>query len=201
MKFTRASPTTPLSWSAANSASTATANTAVTLADGNEASSSRFIKSVHSSRSKVDEQTEATAYKKMIRKKRSLPELLEEEKMLLQERGNLKDKLASMNFTVERERAKNESLKKIKLDLVSQKATKEARTSLVTGKAIVVDESKHLDATCSSSTLVQSQTVQEKESFVITMNASSSSSQQDVNNRGFLLPDLNLPLEEGFNFS
>jgi len=72
----------------------------------------------------------------------------------------------------------------------------------VTGKAIVVDESKHLDATCSSSTLVQSQTVQEKESFVITMNASSSSSsQQDVNNRGFLLPDLNLPLEEEFNFS
>ena len=72
----------------------------------------------------------------------------------------------------------------------------------MTGKAIVVDESKHLDATCSSSTLVQSQTVQEKESFVITMNASSSSSsQQDVNNRGFLLPDLNLPLEEEFNFS
>lgn len=84
---------------------------------------------------------------------------------------------------------------------MSQKATKEARTSLVTGKAIVVDESKHLDANCSSSTLVQSQTVQEKESFVITMNASSSSSQQDINNRGFLLPDLNLPLEEGFNFS
>jgi len=85
---------------------------------------------------------------------------------------------------------------------VSQKATKEARTSLVSGKAILVDQSEHMDATCSSSTLVQPQTVQEKESFDITMNASSSSSsQQDVNNRGFLLPDLNLPLDEEFNFS
>jgi hypothetical protein len=83
---------------------------------------------------------------------------------------------------------------------VSLKVTTEARTSLVTGKAIVVDQSERLDATCSSSTLVQSQTVQENESFVITTNASSSS-QQDVNNRGFLLPDLNLPLEEEFNFS
>ncbi|XP_004515540.1 uncharacterized protein [Cicer arietinum] len=191
---TRASPTTPLSWSAATTASGATATTA---ADGHE-ESSRFTKPVHTSRSKVDDQSEATANKKS-RKKRSLPELLEEEKLLLTEKGDLKDKLASMHLTVEQQRAKNESLKKMKLDLVSQKTAKTSRTSLASEKAIL-NTPQHLDTDCSSSKLVQPQTVHEKESLFITANASSSLQGESSNQKpSFLLPDLNLPVEEEFN--
>ncbi|WJX42714.1 hypothetical protein P8452_29914 [Trifolium repens] len=180
----RASPTTPLSWSAATSGSGAAAATT----DGNE-ESSRFNKSVHTSRSKIDEQSEAANANKRSRKKMSRPELLEEEELLLKERGNLKDKLAYMHLTVEKQRANNESLKKIKLDLVSENTTKKARTSLVSEKA-VLDPSQLVEANCDSSKFVQLQRVQEKESLVITAN-SSSSLQQEINNgkSSFLLPD------------
>ncbi|CAK8574594.1 unnamed protein product [Lathyrus sativus] len=189
---TRASPTTPLSWSAATSAS------------GADEESSRLTKPVHTSRSKVEEQCEASGNKR-LRKKRSLPELLEEERLLLKERGNLKDRVASMHLNVEKQRSNNESLKKMKLDLVSQKNTETARISLVpekntetaiislvSGKAVLhtpqvadancgsssnlVQEKKSIVITegASSSKLVQPQTVQEKKSVVITEGASSS---------------------------
>jgi hypothetical protein len=72
---------------------------------------------------------------------------------------------------------------------VSESATKKARTSLVSEKA-VLDPSQLVDANCDSSKLVQLQRVQEKESLVITAN-SSSSLQQEINNGkpSFLLPD------------
>ncbi|XP_058728866.1 uncharacterized protein LOC131601132 [Vicia villosa] len=173
---TRASPTTPLSWSAATSAS---------AADGNE-ESSRLTKPLHTSRSKVEDQCEASGSKR-LRKKRSLPELLEEERLLLKERVNLKDKVASMHLNVEKQRANNESLKKMKLDLVSQKNTETARISLVSqkntettritlvsGKA-VLDTPRVADTNRgSSSKLVRPQTVQEKKSIVVAEDASSS---------------------------
>ncbi|GAU35689.1 hypothetical protein TSUD_258640 [Trifolium subterraneum] len=136
------------------------------------------------------------------------------------------------------------------LDLVSENNTIKARTSLVSGKA-VLDPSQLVKANCDSSKLVQLQRVQEKESLVVTDNASSSlqqeinngkssfllpdqaancgssklvqpqrvqekelpvitanasssssSLQQEINNRKpFVLPDLNLPPEEEFNFN
>jgi hypothetical protein len=94
-----------------------------------------------------------------------------------------------MHLTVEKQRANNESLKKIKLDLVSENTTKKARTSLVSEKA-VLDPSQLVEANCDSSKFVQLQRVQEKESLVITAN-SSSSLQQEINNgkSSFLLPD------------
>ncbi|KAI5392399.1 uncharacterized protein LOC127105376 [Lathyrus oleraceus] len=185
---TRASPTTPLSWSAATSASGA---------DGNE-ESSRLTKPVHTSRSKVEEQCEASGNKR-LRKKRSLPDLLEEERLLLKERGNLKDRVASMHLNVEKQRANNESLKKMKLDLVSQTNTETARISLVSqkntetarislvsqkntetaiislvsGKAVLHTPQVADTNRGSASKLVQSQTVQEKKSVVITEGASS----------------------------
>jgi hypothetical protein len=59
-------------------------------------------------------------------------------------------------------------------------------------------------ANCGSSKLVQPQRVQERELPVITANAASSSSSslhQEINNRKpFVLPDLNLPPDEEFNF-
>ncbi|CAJ2656347.1 unnamed protein product [Trifolium pratense] len=122
----RPSPTTPLSWSSATSASAA-----ATTTDGNE-ESTRFNKSAHTSRSKIDEQSEGNANKRS-RKKRSRTELLEEEQLLLKERGNLKDKLAYMHLTVEKQRANNAGLKKIKLNLVSESENNKnkALTSLV----------------------------------------------------------------------
>ncbi|PNX54546.1 DNA-directed RNA polymerase [Trifolium pratense] len=63
----------------------------------------------------------------------SRTELLEEEQLLLKERGNLKDKLAYMHLTVEKQRANNAGLKKIKLNLVSESENNKnkALTSLV----------------------------------------------------------------------
>jgi hypothetical protein len=72
---------------------------------------------------------------------------------------------------------------------VSESATKKARNSLVSEKA-VLDPSQLVEANCDSSKFVQLQRVQEKESLVITAN-SSSSLQQEINNgkSSFLLPD------------
>ncbi|KAJ1429169.1 hypothetical protein SESBI_08525 [Sesbania bispinosa] len=184
-ELARASPTTPLSWSASAGAA---------ATDGYE-ESSRPTKPFHHSRSKVGDQSETAPGKK--RKKRTLPELLEEEKMLLKERKNLKNELAALHVTVEKHRATNESLKRIKVDMVSQQTSK--TTSLERGKAVLEPPQ-----------LVEepSKVVEEKvvgvggdESLVCAENASSifnSIQEENINqvSSSFMLPDLNLPFEE-----
>ncbi|XP_034209935.1 uncharacterized protein LOC117623166 isoform X2 [Prunus dulcis] len=101
----RASPTTPLSWSGATSVSGG-------ALDGSE-ESSRAPKPTDAARSKVAVRSEAAIFKRP-RKKKTLAELKEEESFLLKERRNLKNQLATLRLTVEKQRATNESLRKIK---------------------------------------------------------------------------------------
>ncbi|MED6126416.1 hypothetical protein PIB30_078266 [Stylosanthes scabra] len=100
----RASPTTPLSWSATTSASE---------------ESTRPTKHPYTSRSKVANNPTETAITKKPRRKKTLAELKEEENLLLKERRSLKNELASLRLTVEKHRATNESLKRLKVNLES----------------------------------------------------------------------------------
>ncbi|CAI8611816.1 unnamed protein product [Vicia faba] len=111
---TRASPTTPLTWSAA--------------ATSASEESSLPTKLTKTSRSKVCNQKETVTTKNSKRKK-TLAELREEESLLLKERINLKNELVSLRLTVEKEKATNERLKRMKLDFDSQHNTNTATIS------------------------------------------------------------------------
>ncbi|XVE97366.1 hypothetical protein REPUB_Repub03eG0013600 [Reevesia pubescens] len=111
---TRGSPTTPLSWSGGGGAASPSA------ADGFEETSKPDFRSPPAapSRSKgiaVNETTSTTT--KRSRKKKTFAELKEEENMLLKESVYLKKEIASMRATCKEQRARNENLKRIKLDL------------------------------------------------------------------------------------
>ncbi|KAE8724487.1 hypothetical protein F3Y22_tig00010495pilonHSYRG00001 [Hibiscus syriacus] len=118
----RRSPTTPLSWSGGGGAASPSA------ADGFEETSKQFSRSPPTvpSRSKgtaVNETTSTTT--KRSRRKKTFAELKEEESLLLKERVNLEKEMASMRATCKEQRARNENLKRIKLDLNLQIAKSE----------------------------------------------------------------------------
>ncbi|XP_022732083.1 uncharacterized protein LOC111286411 [Durio zibethinus] len=111
---TRGSPTTPLSWSGGGGGASPSA------ADGFEETSKQFLRSPPSapSRSKgiaANETTSTTT--KRSRRKKTFAELKEEESLLLKEGFYLKKEIASMHATCKEQRARNENLKRIKLDL------------------------------------------------------------------------------------
>ncbi|KAJ1376976.1 hypothetical protein SESBI_49379 [Sesbania bispinosa] len=68
------------------------------------------------------------------RRKKTLAELKEEESLLLKERRSLKNELASLRLIVEKRRATNESLKRMKLDLESQQNSNATTASELSGK-------------------------------------------------------------------
>ncbi|XP_010476676.1 PREDICTED: uncharacterized protein LOC104755894 [Camelina sativa] len=105
---TRASPTTPLSWSGATSFSGGGGPGAV---DGFEESSGA-VKLSEAVRSKISQTsvTTTTPFKRS-RKKKTLAQLKEEESLLLKEKKGLKNELASMRELLKQQKARNESLK------------------------------------------------------------------------------------------
>ncbi|VVA91477.1 unnamed protein product [Arabis nemorensis] len=105
---TRASPTTPLSWSGATSLSGAV--------DGFEESSVVDVKLSEAVRSKISQTSVITTPFKRSRKKKTLAELKEEESFLLKEKKGLKNELASMRDMLKQQRARNESLKKMQAE-------------------------------------------------------------------------------------
>ncbi|XP_019167466.1 PREDICTED: uncharacterized protein LOC109163169 [Ipomoea nil] len=116
---TRDSPTTPLSWSGATSVSCGGA------VDGGPEESSYpnppppSSKASGKARSKLNETKEKSTTKRSRRKK-TLAELKEDEAMLLRERRLLKKELAMLRANLDKQRATNENLKRMKLDLQSQ---------------------------------------------------------------------------------
>ncbi|GLT76137.1 hypothetical protein SLA2020_478130 [Shorea laevis] len=112
---TRGSPTTPLSWSGGGGAASPS------TIDGFEETSRHVRRSppATASRSKgpvaASETTSTTV--KRSRRKKTFAELKEEESLLLKERITLKKEIATMRATFKEQRAKNENLKRIKLDL------------------------------------------------------------------------------------
>ncbi|XP_061339328.1 uncharacterized protein LOC133286009 [Gastrolobium bilobum] len=189
---TRASPTTPLSWTAATSPSAG----AVDAYDD----FTRPTKLPETSRSKVANPSETATTKKSRRKKTSA-ELKEEENLLLKERRSLENELASLRLTIEKRRATNESLKRMKLDMESLQNSKTATTSELSGKA-VYGPSQFVDAGCHPSTPISPKTVTHKvlddNSLVYAANASPKAQEIDNQESKFVLPDLNLPVDEDF---
>uniref|UniRef100_A0A7N0U889 Uncharacterized protein n=1 Tax=Kalanchoe fedtschenkoi TaxID=63787 RepID=A0A7N0U889_KALFE len=110
----RCSPSTPLSWSGGSGGGGGV--------DGCEASSPHMTNRSPVSRSKItlagSEVNGASSSK--ARKKKTHAELREEEEMLLKERMHLNRELAMLGATVMEQRAENENLKRIKLDLSTQ---------------------------------------------------------------------------------
>ncbi|KAJ0804244.1 putative transcription factor bZIP family [Helianthus annuus] len=118
---TRASPTTPLSYSCAT-----------TSVSAGVEESSRLLHS-DGSRSKVIGSNETTPTKRP-RKKKTLAELREDETRLLKERKQLKRQLASLQATCQKHRKDNESLKKMKDDMKSQVLASSKENDCVEGK-------------------------------------------------------------------
>ncbi|XP_052174487.1 uncharacterized protein LOC127789592 [Diospyros lotus] len=172
----RSSPTTPLSWSGATSASGG-------AADGFEESSRPAPSPVDAARSKVAATSETLAIKRS-RKKKTLAELKEQEILLLKERTHLKMELATLAVNLEKQRAANESLKRLKLDLESQPA---AERVPIIGSPI--PSILHLDVRTDGQDSMQQ---------LPTPDGSYEMQQQNVNRENnFALPDLNLPVDEG----
>ncbi|KAL7001738.1 hypothetical protein U1Q18_002886 [Sarracenia purpurea var. burkii] len=62
-------------------------------------------------------ETTATATTKPLRRKKTFDELKQEESLLLNERLHLKKEFASLRVTLNEQKARSESLKRLKLDL------------------------------------------------------------------------------------
>ncbi|XP_057959926.1 uncharacterized protein LOC131152213 [Malania oleifera] len=187
---TRDSPTTPLSWSGGGSP--------CATADGGLEEFSRPANCSSAGRSKgtgTNEANTATTGRRSRRKK-TFAELKEEESMLLKERIYLRKEIAALRVTVRKERAANESLKKMKLDLDLQSAKQECTTSAgreetFSSQPHQTEASPDIDHTSFSVTATQASC----ENFPP---PDSCGDQKFVETQGsFLLPDLNMmPVEE-----
>ncbi|KAL0016481.1 hypothetical protein SO802_003550 [Lithocarpus litseifolius] len=104
---TRCSPTTPLSWSGGASPS-ATADDSTSFHTS--------LSYAATARSKGTAANESTATKR-TRRKKTFAELKEEESSLLNERIQLNKELETLRATFKEQSARNESFKKMKLDL------------------------------------------------------------------------------------
>ncbi|CAJ2661439.1 unnamed protein product [Trifolium pratense] len=177
---TRASPNTPLSWCAATSPSDES-TLPTKLAES-------------SSRSKVANHKERVTTKNPKRKK-TLAELKEEESLLLKERRNLKNEVVSLRLTVEKERATNESLKRMKLDFESRQNSNNATTS---------NSSQFVEAVCRPSDSISPKTVTHKvlidDSHVNAAHAPPKVQETVKQEPKFVLPDLNLLVEEDLSY-
>ncbi|GKV45420.1 hypothetical protein SLEP1_g52498 [Rubroshorea leprosula] len=133
--------------------------------------------------------TSETTGNKRSRRKKTLPELKEEESSLLKEKRYLKNELATFRLKVEKERAENEILKRMKLDLLSNRAT-EATMALVVPNSTISDQCQ------------QTQVCNGPKSVACNADEptlpNNSAKLQEVGNRepSFLLPDLNVPFED-----
>ncbi|KAK2371633.1 hypothetical protein QL285_084556 [Trifolium repens] len=176
----RASPNTPLSWSAATSPS--------------DESTLPTKLAQSSSRSKVANQKERVPTKNPKRKK-TLAELKEEESLLSKERTNLKNELASLRLAVEKERATNESLKRMKLDFESRQNSNNATTS---------NSSQFVEAVCRPSNSISPKTVTDMvlidDSHVNAANAPPKVLEIGKQEPKFVLPDLNLLVDEDLSY-
>ncbi|TQD95641.1 hypothetical protein C1H46_018789 [Malus baccata] len=129
----------------------------------------------------------------------TLAELKEEESLLLKERRNLENELATLRLTVEKQRATNESLKKVKLELQLPQTKMKATTPVLSGEAIWHQHEQINavgDTTPIMKTSVHCNNVGTSQSSC--PSNVSSKVQQEVGSRdtAFSLPDLNLPFGE-----
>ncbi|KAF3954740.1 hypothetical protein CMV_019957 [Castanea mollissima] len=185
-------PTTPLSWSGATSASGG-------ALDGFE-ESSRLSKPTESSRSKVAVNGETNTNKRS-RKKRSLAELREEESLLLTERINLKNELAALRLTLEKQRATNDSLKRIKHDLQSQQNEKTTTASAMASVAPISDRPQKIEEVCDPAASIFPAGVACNDVDTVPHPGESKIEEVKESETSFVLPDLNLPFDDDSGMS
>ncbi|XP_042058064.1 uncharacterized protein LOC121802453 [Salvia splendens] len=174
----RSSPTTPLSWSDATSASQYSTRPLP-------------FKLSTSTRSKSNVDGEKTNSKRS-RKKKTLAELKDEESSLLKERRELKREMAALRMNLERQRATHERLKRRKIDLQpSQESTSVAEES-VSGQQLQM-ESTACDPTTLTTPIVSGSDVPLQSSV---SNARCNGNADAASGSKFILPDLNIPFDE-----
>ncbi|KAK6915109.1 hypothetical protein RJ641_020226 [Dillenia turbinata] len=129
--------------------------------------------------------TSRTTPTKRLKRKKTLAELKEEESVLLRERMHLKKELATLHATIAKERANNERLKRRKLDLHLQMESERIAAAVSSSQAITGQEPGEVGA-------------DEHLSAWGPPRRTSSKLEQEAASlkTSFLLPDLNLPLEE-----
>ncbi|KAK0578649.1 hypothetical protein LWI29_013721 [Acer saccharum] len=189
-ELTRASPTTPLSWSGAT---TSSGGAGPGAADGFE-ESSKPSRHVDNPRSKLVGTNETTTTKKP-RKKKTLAELREEEDFLLKERVNLKNQLASLRVNFEEQRATNENLKKIKLDIVPHQTMETVGASPATREAIS-NQPHQMEVDPDPFCVVMPTNAASNELNPSLSKTSSKLQEDGSRTSSFMLPDLNLPLDD-----
>ncbi|XP_031282325.1 uncharacterized protein LOC116140889 [Pistacia vera] len=183
---TRASPTTPLSWSGATSVSGG-------AADAFE-ESSKPSKPIDNTRSKVVA-TGETSTPKRSRKKKTLAELREEESLLLKEERSLKNQLATLRLTLEKQRTRNESLKRMKLDILSHQATEIVRASHASEEAIL-NQCDQVKLAHEPSQMLLPANGACNELNPSHPNGSFAALEDESKVSSFVLPDLNLPFDD-----
>ncbi|KAK7410237.1 hypothetical protein VNO78_00864 [Psophocarpus tetragonolobus] len=174
---TRYSPTTPLSWSADTSPSA--------TADACE-QSNRLHNAARSKATATSGYTGNSASTKRCRRKKTFAELKEEESSLLKERIYLKKEIATINANFEAQRAKNESLKRMKLDFGSKSQNNTSSTRVE--PQCVVSGQPHQRIIVSSEALI-------RPTQNDTHSQASESRPNMVESTGesfFLIPDLNM---------
>ncbi|XWS26180.1 hypothetical protein CRYUN_Cryun26dG0009000 [Craigia yunnanensis] len=192
---TRGSPTTPLSWSGGGGAASPSAADGY---DGFEETSRHVLGSPPAapSRSKGTASNETTSTTtKRSRKKKTFAELKEEENLLLKESIYLKKEIASMRATCKEHRARNENLKRIKLDLNLHTAK---NSSLIADEPEKVPSCQpHQRVPCSLDyipSILTSHTVDDRKPLLDSCDEGKAISNEES---FFLLPDLNMmPAED-----
>lgn len=206
----RASPTTPLSWSGATSVSGGGGGGGGGVGGGGggggfdgspEEESSRPSLTPHppkrsdTSRSKVIGTGETTSTKR-TRRKKTLAELKEEEDLLQKERRLLKKELTTLRLHLEKARANNEKLKRMKVEL---EAPAEAESgSKVATELVISDQLQQTMASDDDDSAAILLTVA-AESLECSLTNGCSAVEEKLGASKFVLPDLNLPFEETSN--
>ncbi|KAK4427956.1 hypothetical protein Salat_1564600 [Sesamum alatum] len=176
----RASPTTPLSWSGATSFSGGSAGAGGV---GSEESSRPIpLKLSNAARSKVNADSDKTTSKRS-RKKKTLVELKDEESWLLKERIDLKRQMAALRMDLERQKATNEKLKRMKIEL--QPHLNRESTS-------AAEESTSGQPQQDLATIMMPPVVSINDGSL----QSPTSNAEAASDAKFALPDLNIPFDE-----
>ncbi|XP_042493553.1 uncharacterized protein LOC122073098 [Macadamia integrifolia] len=192
----RASPTTPLSWSGATTSLSGSG-----AVDGYE-ESSHIVKRTSGVRSKVIS-TSVIAAGRRSRKKKTFAELKEEESLLLKESIHLKKALITLRTNFEEQRARNETFKRMKLDLQLQSEKVAISVELKDADCQVPDQTEANLVDHSHSVFPKHGAFDERDAVACPTPGSDSCriEKKDAlkTNNFFALPDLNLPLEEDLN--
>ncbi|XP_057787873.1 uncharacterized protein LOC131005084 [Salvia miltiorrhiza] len=179
-KLARASPSTPLWWSGGTSLSGGSGGAG---AGGSEESSRPHSQKLCAdARSKLNGNSEK-AVSKRSRKKKTLTELKDEENSLLKERRDLKRGIAALRVNLEKQIAKNENLKRIKIELQPQ-LDREAASAT---EESVSDNRLHPAGHPITPPLIPDNAVALE---------SNDCPKDTTSSPAFVLPDLNMPFED-----